>query len=551
VSTQVSGDVPQQNKHTGNADDVEYDEWLARIQARFSALLGSNTPVFRTDAVGLFDAYLAAFPADQRQFHTCFACQHFVNRYGDLVVIDENGAARPALWTHHEAPELYRLPVREMTRLIYQAKVTAPFYHSEVRLGTPVTGVWHHLSVTIPFGHPAKHSSKVTTDGQAMAAKAEDFRTVSRALAEWKTEHLKQAVTLLKAGTLPRSEKVLGPAEWLYKLQVARKDIKNRDIHDNLVWRAVAMAPEGFCHPRSGMLGTLLDDIAAGKSFDAIKRAFGVKMDPLAYQRPQAAPSEGTIAQAEKLFEQLELAPALRRRFARVEEIDALWRPDAPKPAAAARGGIFGHLKPKGAPEPGKPMLVPAITITWEKFRRTVLPEAASIEYMVPSRGGFCAITTASNPSAPPLFQYDREEQRNPFSVYVYTNTSPSSAEEWGLTHDSWTKVVALTLRPSHWFGGEDRYPHLSKGVIMLLEGAKDSQKGGLAIFPELLRSELHGVRSVLEAFSQSGQLEGREESGLACGMLLSGSVAKWGDEAVRVTDRAGSVLTYKLDRWD
>lgn len=54
------------------------------------------------------------------------------------------------------------------------------------------------------------------------------------------------------------------------------------------------------------MIGTLLDDIASGMSFDSVSRRFAEKMHPLQYQRPQAAPSAGNIAQAEKIVEKLE-----------------------------------------------------------------------------------------------------------------------------------------------------------------------------------------------------------------------------------------------------
>ena len=64
---------------------------------------------------------------------------------------------------------------------------------------------------------------------------------------------------------------------------------------DNLTWLAVATAPAGFCHVRSSMIGTLLEDVAAGMPFDAIKQRFDAKMHPLQYQRPTAMPSVPSI----------------------------------------------------------------------------------------------------------------------------------------------------------------------------------------------------------------------------------------------------------------
>ena len=69
-----------------------YQDFLHAIQARFTAALaaGGNL-LFETDAVGLFDAYLANLPADQRQHHNCSCCRAFVKTFGGLVTIDAAG----------------------------------------------------------------------------------------------------------------------------------------------------------------------------------------------------------------------------------------------------------------------------------------------------------------------------------------------------------------------------------------------------------------------------------------------------------------------------
>ena len=51
--------------------------------------------------------------------------------------------------------------------------------------------------------------------------------------------------------------------------------------------------------------------------------------------------------------------------------------------AAPASGGVFGHLTPKA--KPANPLTLPQQTMTWEKFARTVLPDAISIEAQVPA----------------------------------------------------------------------------------------------------------------------------------------------------------------------
>ena len=530
------------NARQGNHDDPEYDAFLQRIQDRFTADTKNGVPLFTTNAEGLWDAFLAAMPEDQRQYHNCHACRNFIERYGSLVTIDDVGIMRSAIWHVDDAPEAYKPSVAAMITLVRRAGVSGIFLASEPIWGTPVTGIWRHFSVTPESSRVFKRMTM--TAGQAMAEKREDFYTVIRALNEFTLPVLEQALTLLKTESLYRSEKILGQAEWLYNLHVAH-NAAHGSAKVNVLWRAVATAPAGFCHPRSSMIGTLLTDIAAGLPFEDVSAKFAAKMHPLQYQRPQAAPDAGNIAQAEKLVEQMGIKASLRRRFARLEDLVTLWIPAAPKEAPNGEG-VFAHIAPKQSVPVVGATDVPAVTMTWEKFSRTVLPEALEIEFLASLvRDNYTALVTAVDPAAPPILQWDLDDRRNPVSWYLYNNGS--TPDYWGLDFGKFHKVTAVTLKPSMWHDTEGRFNHQGQGVIFILAGAKDSQNTSLALFPETLRSELHQVRSTIEAFSRAGRLEGQEEAS-ACGIALSKG-NNW-NARFRVRTKTATV-EYRLDRWD
>lgn len=536
----------------GNSDDHEYDAYIARIALRFEGTVKHDLePLFTTDAykrhdTTLWNAYLNSFPPEQRQFHNCSACRHFVQRYGTLVTI-KDGRTTPAVWNEEDAPELYRPAIAAMARLVRRAKVTGIFMSEATELGQATTRTevctWHHFSVRNPF--PYKERGK--TAKQAMAARREDHHTVARALAEITPAMLTQAVTLLQTESLYRSEKFLGPVQWLLKVSEERRGLTG-ELRNNALWRAIAAAPAGFCHPRSSVIGSLLEDIEAGLPFEDVRRRFAAKVAPTQYQRPQAAPTAGNIAVAEKLVEQLGIAPSLRRRFARLDDIlEKLWEP---KPARAQRsdeyGGVFGHLKPKGERAP-EAMRIPPMVMTWEKFARTILPMAEAVELLVPMRGSFSALVTAAVPDAPPILQWDLPERRNPLSWYLYSGGTMAS--QWGLVSGNWAKVTAIALEPPQWFGGHPS--HTGQGALFVIEGAKDTMVGsaGLGLFPECLKSELREVRATIEAFSKAGTIEGLEEAG-ACGLKVKkGQVCT---AHVRVFGPAGTLaIEYQIDRWD
>lgn len=527
----------QTNNKTGNLSDQDYHNYVSRINQKFTERFGDGkTPVFKTNADGLFDVFLDALPQEDRQYHTCSCCRNFVNRFGDLVTISETGLHEPAMWVIEDTPDYYKNAVYAMMQKIRKARVTSVFLSSETEWGSPVTGIWRHLAIVQPAA--MKYRRSVLTAGQKMAEKREDFKTVMYALNEFTQPMVEQAVKLLKTDSLYRSEKVLGAAEWLYELHVARA---KAHVPANIVWLAVAKAPSGFCHPRSSMIGSLLEDIAAGLEYSDIAARFKAKMHPLLYQRPQAAPSVGTIAQAEKIVEQMGVARSFERRFAQLEDLETIWKP-APAKEQVKTGGMFGHLKPKDSKQIDD-MKIPPITMTWDKFLRTVLPTAEQIKFYVTSnRQNFTAYTTAVHADAPPILQWDTEEQRNPVSTYLWNGgTMPS---QWNLS-SGFVNVTGVSYRPNMWFGCNLR--NQSQGVAFILEGARESRNGGLALFPEILKAEFHQIRSVIEAYSNRGEISGMDSS-TACGILLDKG-STW-NHIFRVTT-AGQTVDYKLDRWD
>lgn len=529
--------------HTVTEDSFE--TLSAHVHHTFGNTLQiSKSPLFTTDADNLNDIYLAFLPSAHRQHHTCSCCRHFLQRFGGLVVITEDGSAVPAMWNGDDAPELYRLAVREMERAVRKARVTGVFLCEDEVMGTPEAGGFTHFWTRTPA--ISRHRRVVLTAKQAMAAKREDHRTLSHGLADFGPDLAAAALNLVKSDALYRSEKVLGPATFFHELHQQRGDARGERAR-NIVWRAVATAPVSFCTPRSTMIGTLLEDLKEGLPIDVAKRRFASKMSPLQYQRPQAAPSAGAVAAAEKIAAQMNLAPALARRFARIEDCQLVW---SPSPVAEGQkikvGGVFSDLTVKevrvspnisaadGTPRP----------ITWEKFARTVLPDALTIDVFTTGSMNLCQLVTAVNPDAIPIMQWDFLWRRNPVNWYVYPHGSPPS--RFGLPMSQWVPVTGVTLQPSMWHGGCE---HQGTGVVFLMQGAADQNDGGLGLFPEVLRSELHQVRAVIEAYSRKNKLAGREQS-TAAGLMVATSGRHASEGRIRVRTGLGTTV-YTIDRWD
>lgn len=542
--------------------DGDFDRYVSAMSARYRTLTAQTPHVFMTDAGDLFEVYLTHIAPERRQHYTCNACRHFVRRFGSLVHIGPDGRQVPLLWDPEaEAGELTEA-VRAMARVVASAPVTGVLICDERAWGTPTSPKTGDKLSNSPWQdsgewtHFALHDAHVTrpplgkTCGQRAAELREDYGVLQRSLADFDEGVVAQAVTLLEQDALYRSEKVLGIAQWLAGLHRDRKVARGPRERDNLVWLAVATAPAGFAHARNTMIGTLLEDLAAGLAFEEVRRRFAAKMHPLQYQRPQVPPRAGNIAQAERLVAQLKTAGALERRFARLEDVTALWRPQAPaQPAQATPGAVFGHIAPRGSAPAAAPVRSGVQTMTWDKFERTVLPTAERIELRVPTGpASFAALVTAARPEAPPILQWDSEEHRCPVSWYLYSGGTHAS--RWGLRADAWVPVTAVARGPHQW-RDPDAFAHHGKRAILILEGCHDTthlRSGGF--FPENLRSEYHGVRATLEAYALSARIAGRDEA-TACGLWLESGQGRgqWGHR-LRVHSR-GVVSDFVLDRWD
>ena len=521
-------DVAHEHEH-------DYSALLVGVRASFDAIVAEHPRLFLTDAEGLNDVYLDSLPAE-RQVHNCHACRRFLRVYGGLVAITEDGRTIPVMWDPEGVPDFYRAAFAALHARVKRARIASLFFTTRRVWGLPLTGKWSHMAVTPPLD--LVYRERALTAGQAMAAARENFRTVATALTELRPAMLDEALRILEAGAVARAEKFIGPARWLRSLH----DRPKGRAGENVLWRAIATAPEGYCHPKASVIGPLLDDILAGLPFDDIKARFEAKVAPLQYQRPQAAPTAGNIRAAEELVAKLGIGPSLERRFARLDELQMLWLPAPQKEAAAA--GVFGHLEPKDAAAV-RPVDLPAQTMTWEKFSRTILPSAEAIKIAVPAIGNFIGLTTAANPDAPPILKWDREDERNPVAWYVYPNGSP--AGQWGLRGGAWATLSGICPLPPLW--GPRPSAFLGEGVVLVIEGACDTREAGNALFPECLKEDLHAVRATIEAYSRSASIGGRE-SASACGY----DVRKEAGVSPRCDLRvlaSGNWNRYRIDRWD
>lgn len=539
--------INEEGKRPATPADRPYDGYHHLedgIRESFEKAVANNEPLFTTDVSNLYDRFLLGLPVEARQHYNCNACRRFVDTYGGLVTIDSKGMIEPVMW-NADFPDFFNVAVALVyAEIISKARVTGVFVTSEKRLGVARTGIWSHMCVDVPEN--ILHTSRLDTAYQAACKKNEDFKMLQYAYNKYSTRTVMTAVNLLRSESLYRGEKTLGVAEWFLVVKEQANELHDR-FRTNYLWLKAATAPSGFCHVSSSMIGTFLDDIHEGYELDTVKARFNAKMNPLKYQRPQVAPGRANVARAEEIIKKLNMQTSLVRRFARIEEVKLEWS-QAIDSAIATTSGVFAGIKTKDDEKKelfDRKLQPDATTMTWEKFRRTVLPHAMKIEmYVSDFKSNFAALVGPADYYAPPIIVWDTEENRNPINWYLYSGGSYAS--QWNLPSKEYVEVTGITLQPNLWQPGFD---HHGNGVFFLLKDCKDKRNYSSALFPETLKGELREIRATIEAYSKRNKLADYDEAS-ACGLCFQERAnSKW-ECKLRVTTDVG-VRNYILNRWD
>lgn len=392
----------------------EFEEAVA-IRA---ALLDDNvnTPVFVTDAEGLYEMYLGNISdPEARQHYTCNACRNFIERFGNLAMVNAEGKLESLMWDVDATPAFFKASVEAMQKAVENAKIKGVFYADAKKLGLPKTGEWTHLHMILP--REMVVNTRVKTAGQQMAEKREEYRILMDALNTFSMETINKAIEVCETDAAYRADRVLGAAKAFREVKEIFDNTADANVKRNLIWMKVAKVPNGVFHIASSPVGELMKNIMSGMSLRVSAMKFSEMMG--GYMVSTAAPTASAVESAERMIEKLGLADALERKYEAYANIpkDAFVWEDKGAAAIAAKAaekaakpaGIFAKVQTKAQANAGQTMAsdMPVSVMTWAKFARTILPEAREIAALTDNRQRFMALVTAANADAENILQWD------------------------------------------------------------------------------------------------------------------------------------------------
>lgn len=523
--------------------DDGFIKMVQLVQQAAQKLLNKASGVaFRTnlDPEVIKGAFLNGFStAADRQHHKCSCCLGFLSKYGNLLVM-ENAAegdysVKSLLWsldTSEMHPDFARA-IHQMREVVENEPIAGPFYYRKTVLGVITKGGWEHFGFQLQF---REGRDSVMTPGQCMADTREDFKLLRQGLHEFPVALYEKALGIFKNDEKLRLyPSFIAMLEWAIDLLTFDRVTLDRRILTNRYWYEAVTASKGRTHIAQGVMGEYLKTLGQDNAALA-KSNFLSQTKPEVYLRPQAAPTTGNVQQAEKVIEALGAKESLRRRALRRGEVEvSFWRPKAV--AEPTGEGVFGHLKTKDQVSTESAEKVNGGRISMASFLKRILPDAEKIELYVPSiSGAFVGMTTAVDPTAPNMLKWN-----NLVSAYSYTK--PSGAGNWGLKGNTYVEVCNITTFPHLW---EKPVDELQSFVFILAEGY-DQNHPPVAIFPDNLKAEYHGIRATIEAFSNSRKQEAVEEGLVGYAVGAGATSAR-----VRVTSGNGKIVTvFDLDRFE
>ena len=505
------------------------------LRHRVRVITANGFSLFQTSANPdvLWQTFLNGLPANQRQYHTCRCCQSFFRKYAGLAFINDSFELE-SIWPD-VVPTIYLSSIATIKSKVVKSTVRAIFNSAEPVLGRHYEGGFEHFA----FDNPRRVRPGALSAFELEALSLEHHKTLTRALVDFDRDIVEKAHGLLTADSFYRSDKFLGPVEFLRSIHAAQKGVRGAAKRDNVVWKALVGAPAGFATPRSSVVGTLIEDLKAGLSVRDAGAKFAAKTKPTAYQRPVAPAKAGNIAQADKLVDRLGLERSFQRRYASVAELSYLsvWSPSPVRPVVTRQApstGLFGGSLPARRAAPAPAVQGGSKTMSWAKFERTLLSSANKIEMAVTRIArNYAAYVTAVHEDAPRLFQWGDH-----VSWYVYNPSSPPARFNLGI---GMVELTGVLTRPCP---GD---PNWGEARLLTLKGARDHHHSGLSIFPEIVRSDLKGVRSTIEEFSKKGTIK-RQAAENAAGLLISDREFKPFDLRVTI---GSTVVMVTIDRYE
>lgn len=495
----------------------------------------ANNIFVRLDVEDLYKVFIDALDERTAAEYDCSCCRSFVRRFLSTAILDTaTGEIVHTLFPQaSQVEDRFKPGADAVQARLSKAGVIGVFptkdlAHGHRILGVKQAGGFSHFHFAVDDVTARRLIAVSTVDADARLTQREELRDMLvRSLTSHDAHLVKSAVIRLQnAITGHEANKFINNLNGF--LEAQERINKVSGINRSRLLNAYAMfGNQAVIRMDTGgaLLGTFLERVKeAGQSEYAIGKAMEWlehNSNGIRYRRQSAAPANGTIERANKIFAEKGLAPSMARRALRLDEVvGRVWERGELASTPAEAGGFFDKLKTDA--KPAASTLPPRKRTVRRSMLGELLPQYTKlfVEMGNPHsvKLSLIGFTTATNPEAPPLFKWDNEEDRYPYAAYVLHKPVPVDAHGPELTAElalTGRAEIAVVSNMAERMNGQP-------GLLGFLVNGRQVS-GGSGIFPENLRADLKEVDHVIDLHSKQDRLTGMEDSCVA--LWLSGKV--------------------------
>ena len=537
----------------------------------------------------IFSVFARPFPHGVRtRVYACGTCADFVNKYGDLCTVNDDGSVTPLFWPQPgdmaNIPPRYVKAVQGIYNLFRGSVPVADEYeleqerHRKLGVGRGRDARFRHLHVVLNGGPLTKGSKDGINTSTSSAM-------LTRILSDYDRKTILHAQHLIYE-KLPHATPHRPVIDFLESVLDAVEPIMDEIKKQNLVTKFSRMAWVGCLSSlRGGVVGQLLSDVAAGNDHSYIERRWLSMADPHVYLRSTADPLVGNFVQAEKIFHNLGYSKQdLVRYFMTVDQVPEsaiLW-----KDTIAWEGKTVVYPENPLPSSPSSEAPSDAQHMSFRSFVCRVLPSAQQVDLWLQPKARLAFFTTGS-PGAKPPFQFS--STLNTAAWYLWSKDLPVTQAR---LKEGWNRVSSILSYPHMWdylsagegidYFDDDAWeavpaveptaetegvgateasakkpkpfwPHSRHGVryVFALQDAQETQRMSAMLFPAILRAEFHCVRKTIEAFSKEEAIRGPLNALAQQVGGVAGGSHRWTEMLVKVTTVEGFKAVYKLTLFD
>ncbi len=363
-----------------------------KMQERFKEMSKGTLFFVNVDKDKIWNSYLDAFEAEDKQGNNCRCCQSFLRQYGGVVGIKDNQII--TLWDFEVEGE-YAESIKALRKYIVSLPIAGIFLNPFAKCGTDRNPdkvrnlIWNHFYIELP-------NFAVKRDvGPAQATALDNKNVLQRSLNEITDDAVDTVLELIASNSIYRGQEFKGMVTEFKKIRDKYKKVKGNVPKDNFCWLESTKTSGAVTRIRNSSIGTLLNDLSEGMDLDNAVRRFEAVVAPSSYKRPTALVTPRMIETAQKRLEELGLTGSLYRRLLSNKDLtvnNALF-----VHRSNEEGDIFAQLKKEVSVNPKSFSKVEEISI--QDFIEKVIPTAKSIKVLVENKhlGNFVSLVGPKN----------------------------------------------------------------------------------------------------------------------------------------------------------